>query len=310
MDTIEYAANIANKMSIMGNVLGHGTVAIYMIQRFFQIVSAEMNGLERDFVLQSFFPQIFKATPNYHLVCLSQLVGGFMITACYVSIDCLIYMLMFNVCAQLQILRKELYQVINSLGAEQFPEEFQKAISIVVKKHEHLNWCVATVEDCFNFCYLVQAALSTLLICFQAFMTFQVIIIDFYWWKIPCVKRLKIILSSSQAMAISDSFPVNDIMFLVVYITVILLLIYFFCYMGETLIASSSELSNGIFESNWYSLSPRNLKMLMFIVLRCKTPLQLTAGKFYVFSMETYTNIVKAAAGYFSVMVQLETGRQ
>ncbi|XP_066588527.1 odorant receptor 9a-like isoform X2 [Prorops nasuta] len=285
MDTIEYAANIANKMSIMGNVLGHGTVAIYMIQRFFQIVSAEMNGLERDFVLQSFFPQIFKATPNYHLVCLSQLVGGFMITACYVSIDCLIYMLMFNVCAQLQILRKELYQVINSLGAEQFPEEFQKAISIVVKKHEHLNWCVATVEDCFNFCYLVQAALSTLLICFQAFMTFQ-------------------------AMAISDSFPVNDIMFLVVYITVILLLIYFFCYMGETLIASSSELSNGIFESNWYSLSPRNLKMLMFIVLRCKTPLQLTAGKFYVFSMETYTNIVKAAAGYFSVMVQLETGRQ
>ncbi|XP_066589295.1 odorant receptor 9a-like [Prorops nasuta] len=285
IETMKQSEKISNRMSIMGNVLGLGTVVIYMIQRFFLIATAKMKGLERIFVFQSLFPEIFKVTPHYELVCLSQLMGGFMITTCYVSVDSLIYVLIFNICAQLQILRKELNEVINLLGIQQCPDDFQQAIRIVVRKHEHLNWCVKTVEDSFNYCFLVQALLSTLLMCFQAFMTFQ-------------------------AMAISDNIPVNDIVFLIVYITVVMLLIHFYCYMGEELLISSSELSDGVFESNWYSLSSRNIKMLTFIIFRSRIPLQLTAGKFNVLSMETYANIVKAAVGYFSVMVQLETGRQ
>ncbi|XP_066588525.1 odorant receptor 13a-like [Prorops nasuta] len=284
-DTMMSFANIANKMSIVGNLLGHGCVLINMVHRFFMIVSAEIKGLERDFVFQSFFPEIFKVTPQYELVCLGQLIGGFMISACYISIDSLIYMLILNICAQLQILRKELNEVINLLGIQQCSNDFQQAIRIIVRKHEHLNRCVKKVEGTFNFCFLVQAVLSTLLICFQAFIAFE-------------------------AMALSDSFPVNDIIFLIVYISVILLVIYFFCYMGEALITSSSELSNGVFESNWYLLSPRNLKMLTFIIFRSSIPLRLTAGKFNVLSIQTFASIIKAAAGYFSVMVQLETDRQ
>ncbi|XP_066588522.1 odorant receptor 9a-like [Prorops nasuta] len=276
-------ANTSGRISIVTALLAQGTVSIKVFQRLFWVVLAEINGLERCFVFQSWFPSIMKVTPYYQLVCFGQIVGAYCLGICYAGVDCFVFMLVFHLCAQFQILRRALTRMVNSLKNQQNPERFGKVIGVIVRKHEHLNYLAKTMEDSFNSYLLLQVLVSTLLICFQGFLAFKEI------FK-------------------SNSFPVNEMSFLVTYVIYVTSFVYFYCYMGELLTNSSAEMRNAVFESNWQQLSTSNIKMLMFIIFRTRRPLQMTAGKFNVLSMQTFSKIVKTAAGYLSVMVHAYKG--
>ncbi|XP_066588521.1 odorant receptor 13a-like isoform X2 [Prorops nasuta] len=274
-------ANISERISITCVLFMQGAVSLKMIQQCIGIILVEIRGLERFFVVQSWFPPFVKVTPYYHLVSITQVVTVYCVGISYTSIDCLIFMLVFHICAQFQILRRSLKQAINHRSENsQDDGSFREAIRIIVKKHEHLNYFAKTVEDSFNFCILLQVLVSTLLICFQGFLVFKEILN-------------------------SESFPLNEISFLLFYVADVASFLYFFCYMGELLTNSSAGMRNAIFESDWQKLSSKDIKMLMFIIFRTRRPLQMTAGKFTVLSMETYSRILKAALGYLSVMVHM-----
>nr|XP_012150730.1 PREDICTED: uncharacterized protein LOC105661759 isoform X2 [Megachile rotundata] len=66
------------------------------------------------------------------------------------------------------------------------------------------------------------------------------------------------------------------------------------------------EMSNAAYESNWFNVSPREARCLLFIMNRSHRPLCLTAGKFSTFSMELFSTIkfsqgVKNKAIVFSI---------
>lgn len=50
----------------------------------------------------------------------------------------------------------------------------------------------------------------------------------------------------------------------------------------------SSEMQLACYFTNWYELPDKYVRSLIFCIARSQKPLYLTAGKFYVFSLETF----------------------
>ncbi|KAK0167239.1 hypothetical protein PV327_004664 [Microctonus hyperodae] len=64
----------------------------------------------------------------------------------------------------------------------------------------------------------------------------------------------------------------------------------------------SAAIANVIYESEWYHLNPKYVKILLLIILRGQIPFRLTAGGFFVLSAETFTLILKASGSYMSML--------
>ena len=55
---------------------------------------------------------------------------------------------------------------------------------------------------------------------------------------------------------------------------------------------------------NWYDLPEQYVRSLIFSIARSQKPSYLTAGKFYVFSLETF-----AVVSYFSIEISLNIAK-
>ncbi|XP_076379891.1 odorant receptor 82a isoform X2 [Megalopta genalis] len=99
----------------------------------------------------------------------------------------------------------------------------------------------------------------------------------------------------------SSGGDVNTIHF-IIYSCAVVLLAFCYCFLGECLIAESTDIQDSCYFTNWYDLPNDYARSLMFCIARAQKPSYLTAGKFYVFSLETFGVIIKASMAYLSVL--------
>nr|CAD7449650.1 unnamed protein product [Timema bartmani] len=64
----------------------------------------------------------------------------------------------------------------------------------------------------------------------------------------------------------------------------------------------SVEVGNAAFSSDWYNSSTTFKKSLMMMIMRAQKPVVLTAGRFGVLSLESFTGILQKAYSYFAVL--------
>ncbi|KAF7405480.1 hypothetical protein HZH66_004386 [Vespula vulgaris] len=69
----------------------------------------------------------------------------------------------------------------------------------------------------------------------------------------------------------------------------------------------STEMADAAYECKWYNLSAKEAKCLILIMRRARSPLRLTAGKFCSFSHELFTDVVRSAMGYLSVLYTVKS---
>ncbi|XP_018393411.1 PREDICTED: uncharacterized protein LOC108772388 [Cyphomyrmex costatus] len=67
-----------------------------------------------------------------------------------------------------------------------------------------------------------------------------------------------------------------------------LISLYVYCYSAEKLMDESTNMVYGVYECKWYGLPSKDAKDLMLIAHRSTIPLKLTAGKFGIFSFQTF----------------------
>ncbi|XP_011702822.1 PREDICTED: uncharacterized protein LOC105458908 isoform X2 [Wasmannia auropunctata] len=117
------------------------------------------------------------------------------------------------------------------------------------------------------------------------------------------------------ARNIEDTFNLNILIRLVVTTVVIAVSVksmifvqffivqsFLFTHAGETLQKQSESIVSAIYNTTWHKLPPTMVKDLIFIMMRTKVPLQLTAGKFFYITRSTTTDILKAALTYISFL--------
>ncbi|XP_012232545.2 odorant receptor 82a-like isoform X1 [Linepithema humile] len=103
-------------------------------------------------------------------------------------------------------------------------------------------------------------------------------------------------------MTAKNGKEMNEIIYFLIYSGAVVLLAFCYCFIGECLISESTALDWICYSTKWYELPIESVRLLMICMTRSQKPLYLTAGKFYVFSLETFGMILKASAAYLSVL--------
>ncbi|XP_063993247.1 odorant receptor 2a-like [Diachasmimorpha longicaudata] len=99
-----------------------------------------------------------------------------------------------------------------------------------------------------------------------------------------------------------DEAHVFGVVQLATYILSMTILVYTNCFMGECLHTECAALLNAYYECNWYEMSDFCKKALIICMETTQNPIHLTAGKFHIFSLESFAQIMKSSMVYVSML--------
>ncbi|EFN78840.1 Putative odorant receptor 13a [Harpegnathos saltator] len=204
------------------------------------------------------------------------LIGQFlydMVIACIVGMgNSLLVSLVLHVSGQIDIMRQNLEEFSNNKSD---PDTFFIIIKNLIVKHQQIISLSENIEDLFSLITLMQILWNTIVICLTGF----VIIIT-----------------------IDKDVGITSLMKSVSYYIDIMLEIFIICFAGEFLSAKSKSISDALYETLWYNMSPSDSRILLFMILRSQKRLTITAGKVIDLTLEGFTTIMKASASYVSVL--------
>jgi len=84
--------------------------------------------------------------------------------------------------------------------------------------------------------------------------------------------------------------------------SIIMTQLFLYTYAGEILSSRSQAISTAIYLSKWYDLPTNIARDVRFIISRANVPVYVRIGKFYNMDLNTFKDILKASASYFSVL--------
>ncbi|XP_047345871.1 odorant receptor 13a-like isoform X1 [Vespa velutina] len=267
-------AKFSRILATRATAICYALISVYAVKK---CLSMRTNG--RDLFLSAYFPFETMTSPMFELTFICQIIGLVYYTTAYTAVDTFIAMLILHVCGQLSRLQNNLINLNSDMK-----NEFQIKLSYIVKRHDYLNRFVDTIEDRFNIMFLFQILGCTLQLC------------------IECFQGLMLMAEKVEQM------PLIEIFFFGFYIFYVLLQLYLYCYVGEKLWSEvdktlmSTELARAAYVCKWYDLLPNEARCLILIIRRARSPLHLTAGKFFTLNHELYSSVLKTSMGYLSVL--------
>lgn len=87
--------------------------------------------------------------------------------------------------------------------------------------------------------------------------------------------------------------PSFDIIILVTISSLGLLNIFLYCYFGKLATESFEEMSNSLYESNWYKLPIKQQKYILLMMVNAKRPLYYHGFGIVILNLETFCNVRK-----------------
>ncbi|KAK0181657.1 hypothetical protein PV327_003924 [Microctonus hyperodae] len=177
--------------------------------------------------------------------------------ACYASALSIIFIAVMNVCAKIAILTHKIKNV-------NIIDEITSKVVIrqLVKDHLELIRLGQTIDDAFNLAFLFELLIHTLLIGLISYLT----ILNF---------------DEANAMTFISSAA---------FVFTIIIITYGNCIMGQYLQDESEKLRSAYYDSNWCEMPNMSKKALILCMTQAQIPLELTAGKFYIYSLTSFTS--------------------
>ncbi|THK33205.1 odorant receptor 13a [Diachasma alloeum] len=190
--------------------------------------------------------------------------------ACQNAWICLLITTQLHICGQLSIVEHR----IRTMPYANDDQERNMIFKSVVDLHTRSIWMAKSFDDSFHFVLLVDLVVMTLMLGLMSYIV--------------------IIGGEMEESAIGPLYTFCGL--------ATLGLIYGYCIVGEALISESSKIYTAYAECMWYEASASFRKGVMICLLESQEPLRMTAGKFFVFSLPGFTNILKTAMGYLSML--------
>ncbi|XP_024946766.1 odorant receptor 4 [Cephus cinctus] len=205
---------------------------------------------------------------TYYIVYACEIFMIPLVTCGYAGPSCLLITLVLHICGQVSILTCQVENLIKN------PETIHHQLKQIVLKHRRLiNLCMNLNSTYATF--LLQELIGiTLLLCLGGYNIIATPILD----------------ETGHFLA-----------FLLYTVTVIFQLLGF-CYIGECLRNESKSLCDAFYNYEWYDEPRVNVKLFLMCVTRSQRPLVLTAGEFFIFSLENFTSVMKTSMAYLSVL--------
>ncbi|XP_011686087.1 PREDICTED: odorant receptor 13a-like isoform X2 [Wasmannia auropunctata] len=92
----------------------------------------------------------------------------------------------------------------------------------------------------------------------------------------------------------------------VVYVIGQLIHLFILSFEGQKLIDHSLQTCDKIYGSSWYEVSASTQKLIMLVMMKSVRPSFLSAGKIYIFSLESFTTVLQTSMSYFTVFASVQ----
>ncbi|XP_025987223.2 odorant receptor 2a-like [Solenopsis invicta] len=180
--------------------------------------------------------------------------------------DAVFLAIVLHVCGQIELLKIDFinYGVNNQRGD----------ISKLTSRHSYLIKHAKLLVEVISSVLLVQVLFSCLIISLIGF-------------------QLILALKSHDVIMITKTITV---------LSALLLQLFFFCFVGDYLKCQMEDIADSIYNSNWYFLSTKLMRNVLFVIMRSQKPVQLLAGNFFLVNIKTFMNILKSSLSYLSVL--------
>ncbi|XP_071637388.1 uncharacterized protein [Temnothorax longispinosus] len=212
-----------------------------------------------------------KDTFTYICICIYLMLIMLPLLVCgYAGLDAFVLSMVLHVCGQFAALSCKIDNLLRD------HENYHRHISNIILRHRHLIKLAGILEDNFNLICLQQTLGTVFLLCFTLY------------------HMITTLEHAEKATVVS----------FLLYVCGVLSTYLAYCYISECLITESTRLRETFYNSDWYNNPPSRTKLISICMSQAEKPLTLTAGKFYMLSLNMFTNIVKTAMAYLSVLRQ------
>ncbi|XP_051164870.1 uncharacterized protein LOC127283818 [Leptopilina boulardi] len=256
------------------------------VARFFQIsyINADVwftnySNATRILTVAAYFPFDWNYSPVFEITYMLDYTAALLGNLCNAGTDSLFSQIGFHYAAQFRILHLNIINIAIDGSSKHFKVNFKKRLCYIVQKHEHINRCLGMLEDTFCFMLLVQLLSHSILFCVQGY-------------------QLILYLTDNDSKSV-----LLDSIFMIIYLIYMLGNSYIYCYVSEILQEESLTIGLSAYKCEWFSLSPKMARNLLFIIQRCRRPVKFTAAKIYEMNMQKFGSILKTSMGYLSLLI-------
>ncbi|KAH0954798.1 OrQ1 [Eciton burchellii] len=252
------------------SVIATGFTAVFYYLRMYianwrQFISGNYS-YELPYPVHPFFE--IKDTIIYTCVCLYLTFMVPLIICGYAGADAFLLSMILHVCGQFAALTCKIGNLLKHR------EDYHRNISSIILRHRHLIILAEILENNFNYIFFQQILGTVFVLC----------------------------LTSFNMIANSEFGDNTNFLVFLFYTSCVFITIFGYCYIGDCLITESSGLRDAFYNTEWYNNPTPYIKLLSICMIRAEKPLMLTAGKFCVLSLNTFTNIIKTSMAYMSIL--------
>ncbi|KAK9309030.1 hypothetical protein QLX08_001213 [Tetragonisca angustula] len=209
----------------------------------------------------------YDITSSWLRFCLTyvyQCVGSMALSVIICIFDTLFAGLLLQICCQLDILVNRLH---NIQGTE------IESLKRCVCHHNTIFRFVELVNNLFSKMMSVQFVISAVAICFNIYQ-------------------------------ITESNVRSQILKSIMFIISALIQALYFCWFGDLTKMKSLDISNRIYDSNWTDLSNDAKKMLVIIMARSLTPIEIISAYILPVNLESFKGLMKTIYSAYNMLLQ------
>ncbi|KAH0808225.1 hypothetical protein GEV33_014566 [Tenebrio molitor] len=215
----------------------------------------------------AWYPYCYRASPQYQLTYVYQVVANFFIAITNQNIDAFISALLMYTATQCEMLCDDL---ANLVGTD------RRNFGRCVKHHQEILRFAQSTNQFLSVMTFGQFANSVVAICMTMFQLSVVTPFTPDFYTLVCC----------QSACFTQVFV--------------------YCWFGNEVMIKSSNISFSAYESGfWIDSSIALQKDLVFFLMRCCKPIQLRAVNFFGLSLQSFTSILRTSWSYFALLQQM-----
>ncbi|KYN28938.1 Odorant receptor 46a, isoform A [Trachymyrmex cornetzi] len=231
-------------------------------------IGSVLNAMQGHLPYRIWLPCDYNVTTTFWIISVHQILAIIFATMINVGTETLVFGLILQTCAQLEIFKSRLHKFIikktvTYLGhARSLSNEDKTWISECIRHHLSIYKYAKTVNSIFNQVLFVQFFSSILVLC-------------------TCVYYLSIHIQELSAAAS-----------LLAYTICMFVQIFVYCWSGNEVMLKSMSIADAIYRMNWPLLSINEKKGLLMIMIRSTIPVKFTSSFLITLSLQSYSNVI------------------
>ncbi|KAL0108525.1 hypothetical protein PUN28_015214 [Cardiocondyla obscurior] len=211
------------------------------------------------------------------------IVAWEIVIAGIIAHDCLFVTYVEHVCSMFAITGfhyehlfhecKKKMELMSSINRD---DTYSKKVAFLVRKHRKALEYAQLLEDTFTVPFAVQMLIVT------------------------------VGMSITLLQITQETSDILEATRYVFYVIGQLIHLFFLSFEGQRLIDHSLEIRDKMYSSFWYKASMKLQKLVMMVMMKSLQPSFLSAGKIYIFSLQSFTMILQTSMSYFTVLATFQ----